>query len=79
MKIFAMILVLAGLPVIARVAVKPPEVPPKLPVGVNVVDWKQIKAEYQRHRHAFFPVPGAILRERGNSSGWRRSTAAVSR
>ncbi|MCX6603990.1 MAG: hypothetical protein NTV52_10385 [Acidobacteria bacterium] len=25
------------------------------PAGLNLVDWKQIAAEYERHRHGVFP------------------------
>ena len=35
----------------------------KLPAGLNLVDWKQIRAEYERHRHGMFPdVQGGVLR-----------------
>ena len=27
------------------------------PAGLQPVDWKQIRAEYERHRHAAFPDP----------------------
>ena len=28
---------------------------PKVPKGLDIVDWEQIRAEYERHRHAAFP------------------------
>ena len=43
--------------------------PPLLPAGITVVDWDQIRAEYERHRHAAFP-DDAGLHARNFGQGW---------
>ena len=42
-----------GLPAMAKIH-------GSLPRGLTVVDWKQIRAEYERHRHGMFPDGGGF-------------------
>jgi hypothetical protein len=43
---------------------------PKLPAGLTLVDWKQIKAEYERHRHGMFPDGKGGYQSRTHYHGW---------
>ena len=43
---------------------------PKLPAGLTLVDWKQIKAEYERHRHGMFPDGKGGYQSRSHYHGW---------
>ena len=46
------------------------EGPAKLPAGLNLVDWKQITAEYERHRHEMFPDGKGGGQSRSHYDGW---------
>ena len=41
-----------------------------LPKGVDSSDWSSITREYQRHRHAAFPMDGGGYRARGWEQQW---------
>lgn len=43
---------------------------PTLPAGLTLVDWKQIKAEYERHRHGMFPDGNGGFQSRSHYHGW---------
>ncbi|MCX6606665.1 MAG: FG-GAP repeat protein, partial [Acidobacteria bacterium] len=43
---------------------------PKLPAGLNLVDWKQIRAEYERHRHGMFPDGQGGYQSRSHDHRW---------
>jgi len=43
---------------------------PKLPAGLNLVDWEQIRAEYERHRHSMFPDGQGGVQSRSHYHGW---------
>ena len=43
---------------------------PKLPAGLNLVDWKQIRSEYERHRHGMFPDGQGGYQSRSHDHGW---------
>jgi hypothetical protein len=45
-----------------------PKVHP-LPKGLTIVDWSQIRGEYERHRHGSFPEPGGF-QARGFHQRW---------
>ncbi len=56
-----------ALPVFAKV---PPTVSPAaLPQGLTIADWTQIRAEYERHRHAMFPAGNGYV-ARGFEQQW---------
>jgi hypothetical protein len=42
----------------------------KLPAGITLVDWHQIQAEYQRHRHGMFPDANGGHHARTHEHGW---------
>jgi len=42
----------------------------KLPGGLSLVDWEQIKAEYERHRHGMFPDGKGGYHSRSHYHGW---------
>ena len=41
-----------------------------LPAGLTLVDWKQIKAEYENHRHGMFPDGKGGYQSRSHYHGW---------
>jgi uncharacterized repeat protein (TIGR01451 family) len=41
-----------------------------LPVGIGSSDWSSITKEYQRHRHAAFPIDGGGYKARGWEQQW---------
>ena len=74
---FALFLCLAA-PVFARIITRPvaPTAQPtgtpaglSVPKGLNVVDWNQIRSEYERHRHGAFP-DSAGLKARSFEQQW---------
>lgn len=42
----------------------------KLPAGLTFVDWQQIQAEYQLHRHGMFPDANGGYHARTHKHGW---------
>jgi hypothetical protein len=62
----------AGLRPIVRNSAPAPKTDgqPKLPAGLTLVDWKQIKAEYERHRHGMFPDGKGGYQSRTHYHGW---------
>jgi hypothetical protein len=59
-----------GLSPIVRHAAPAADSQPKLPAGLNLVDWKQIRAEYERHRHGMFPDGQGGVQSRSHYHGW---------
>ena len=59
-----------GLSPILRHAAPTADSQPKLPAGLNLVDWKQIRAEYERHRHSMFPDGQGGFQSRSHYHGW---------
>jgi hypothetical protein len=59
-----------GVTPILRHAAPAKEGPAKLPPGLNLVDWKQITAEYERHRHGMFPDRKGGYQSRSHYHGW---------
>src|SRR5436190_8584241 len=56
---------LACVPALARI------LPQAAPNGLRIVDWTQIRAEYERHRHAAFPdANGGGLKARSVEQQW---------
>jgi hypothetical protein len=43
---------------------------PTLPAGVTLVDWRQIRAEYERHRHGMFADGKGGYQSRSHYHGW---------
>ncbi|MCX6606172.1 MAG: hypothetical protein NTV52_21620 [Acidobacteria bacterium] len=43
---------------------------PKLPAGLNLVDWNQIRAESERQRHGMFPDGQGGVPSRSHHHGW---------
>ena len=60
----------SGLSPILRHAAPTADSQPKLPAGLNLVDWKQIRAEYERHRHGMFPDGQGGVQSRSHYHGW---------
>jgi hypothetical protein len=59
-----------GLSPILRHAAPSADSQSKLPAGLNLVDWKQIRAEYERHRHGMFPDGKGGYQSRTHYHGW---------
>ena len=59
-----------GLSPILRHAAPTADSQSKLPAGLNLVDWKQIRAEYERHRHGMFPDGQGGVQSRSHYHGW---------
>jgi hypothetical protein len=60
----------SGLSPILRHAAPTADSQSKLPAGLNLVDWKQIRAEYERHRHGMFPDGQGGFQSRSHYHGW---------
>ena len=59
-----------GVNPVLRHTARAEEGPSKLPAGLNLVDWKQITAEYERHRHGMFPDGKGGYQSRSHYHGW---------
>ena len=59
----------SGLSPILRHAAPTADSQPKLPAGLNLVDWKQIRTEYERHRHGMFPDGQGGVQSRSHYHG----------
>jgi len=60
----------SGLSPILRHAAPTADSQPKLPAGLNLVDWTQIRAEYERHRHGMFSDGKVGFQSRSHYHGW---------
>jgi len=58
-----------GAPIL-RQTIPPADSQAKLPAGLTLVDWKQIKAEYERHRHGMFLNGKGGYQSRSHYHGW---------